>query len=137
MAKTKEPFAQIPLSVLCNSKLSASARVLYGLIISKHSSEGYCYATNSTLAEWLGTTESTVVKRLKELKNEGLIKFFYATNEQGTSRKIYPQVLPKGDIENHQKGVSKTTRDNTLSKERVKKVLWQRPSHFPTQEPNV
>lgn len=130
-----KPFAQIPLEVLRNTKLSHAAIVLYGLILSKVNKEGYCYATNETLAEWHGTSESTVVKRLKELKGAELVKTFYT----GLSRKIYPQnkveISQKEIVENHQKGVSNSTTYNSLSKERQRRVLWQRPSPSSGSDP--
>ena len=69
MSKPKvQPFAQVPLEVLYNTELSTAARTHYAIILSKVNKEGYCYATNETLANWLGTTERTVGRNLKELK---------------------------------------------------------------------
>jgi predicted transcriptional regulator len=129
------PFAQVPLEVLYNAELSHSARVLYALILSKVAKEGHCFATNETLAEWLGTSESTVVKRLKELKSKELIKTFYTTTEAGSTRKIYPQIVIKRVVENQQKGVSNSISNNSLSKERQRRVLWQRPSPSSGSDP--
>ena len=129
------PFTQIPLEVLYNTELSHSAIILYGLILSKVNKEGYCYATNETFAGWLGSSESTVVKRLKELKSAELIKTFYT----GLSRKIYPQnkveKTEKEIVENQQKGLSNSTTYNSLSKERQRRVLWQRPSPSSGSDP--
>lgn len=132
MSKPKvQPFAQVPLEVLYNTKLSTAARTLYAIVLSKVNKEGYCYATNETLANWLGTTERTVGRNLKELKDVELVKTFYT----GLSRKIYPQDVvkkeDKGIDKNMQKGTTSMSTYNSLSKERQeRKVLWQRPSTF-------
>lgn len=118
------PFAQVALEVLYNAKLSTAARTLYAIVVSKVNKEGYCYATNETLAEWLGTTERTVGRNLKELKNAELLKTF----NKGLSRKIYPQIVIKRVDKNMQKGTTPVSTYNSLSKERQKKVLWLAPS---------
>lgn len=136
MSKPKvQPFAQVPLEVLYNTELSTAARTLYAIILSKVNKEGYCYATNETLANWLGTTERTVGRNLKELKDVELVKTFYT----GLSRKIYPQnkveTPQKGVDKNMQKGTTQMSTYNSLSKERQRKVLWQKPSPFSELDP--
>jgi hypothetical protein len=126
------PFAQIPLEVLYNPELSTAARTLYAIVLSKVNKEGYCYATNETLAEWLGTTERTVRRNLKELKNKTLVKTF----NEGLSRKIYPQIVIKGEDKNMQKGETTVSTYNSLSKERQRRVVWSKPSPSSTQDSN-
>lgn len=136
MTKPKvQPFAQVPLEVLYNTELSTAARTLYAIVLSKVNKEGYCYATNETLANWLGTTERTVGRNLKELKDVELVKTFYT----GLSRKIYPQnkveIDQKGVDKNMQKGTTQMSTYNSLSKERQRRVLWQRPSPSSGSDP--
>ena len=132
MAKPKVvPFAQVPLEVLYNAELSTSARTLYAIVLSKVNKEGYCYATNETLAEWLGTTERTVRRNLKELKVNLLVKTF----NEGLSRKIYPQNVIKREDKNMPKGETSVSTYNSLSKERQRRVLWQRPSPSSGSDP--
>jgi hypothetical protein len=132
MSKPKVvPFAQVPLEVLYNPKLSTSARTLYAIVLSKVNKEGYCYATNETLAEWLGTTERTVRRNLKELKTAELVKTF----NEGLSRKIYPQNVIKREDKNMPKGETTVSTYNSLSKERQRRVLWQRPSPSSGSDP--
>jgi len=126
------PFAQVPLEVLYNPKLSTSARTLYAIVLSKVNKEGYCYATNETLAEWLGTTERTVRRNLKELKTAELVKTF----NEGLSRKIYPQIVIKGEDKNMQKGETTVSTYNSLSKERQRRVVWQKPSSSSAADSN-
>ena len=132
MAKPKVvPFAQVPLEVLYNAELSTSARTLYAIVLSKVNKEGYCYATNETLAEWLGTTERTVRRNLKELKVNLLVKTF----NEGLSRKIYPQIVIKKEDKNMPKGETTVSTYNSLSKEKQRRVLWQRPSPSSGSDP--
>jgi hypothetical protein len=132
MAKPRVvPFAQVPLEVLYNPKLSTSARTLYAIVLSKVNKEGYCYAANETLAEWLGTTERTVRRNLKELKVNLLVKTF----NEGLSRKIYPQIVIKREDKNMPKGETTVSTYNSLSKERQRRVLWQRPSPSSGSDP--
>jgi predicted transcriptional regulator len=126
------PFAQVPLEVLYNPKLSTSARTLYAIVLSKVNKEGYCYATNETLAEWLGTTERTVRRNLKELKTAELVKTF----NEGLSRKIYPQIVIKGEDKNMQKRETTVSTYNSLSKERQRRVVWQKPSSSSAADSN-
>jgi len=125
------PYAKVPLEVLYNSELSTSARTLYAIVLSKVNKEGYCYATNETLAEWLGTTERTVRRNLEELKTKTLVKTF----NEGLSRKIYPQIYIKGEDKNMPKGETPMSTYNSLSKERQRRVLWQRPSPSSASDP--
>lgn len=80
-------FITVPAHIYHNKEISKLTQNLYGLIIGLSSQEGYCYATNKTLAKMLNCSISSVNKGLQQLKNIEVIRI--ELNELGNSRKIY------------------------------------------------
>lgn len=81
----------IPPQVMADKRLTQSAKVLYGKINGLTGERGYCWASNETLAEYLG---------MKDIRNplEKLIKFQYIKrvlfSKEGNVRHLYP-LLPQ------------------------------------------
>jgi hypothetical protein len=86
-------FAQIPNSVLMDTRLSFLERVLYGLILSKINKEGYCWSSNETLAEWVGCSERWIRQSLSNLKKLDYVKTEQKNVKGKTERKIFPLVV--------------------------------------------
>lgn len=64
----------IPVHLMADRNLSATAKLLYGVIDSYQKISGVCYASNAQLAEQLaGVTERTVTRTVTELENAGYI----------------------------------------------------------------
>ena len=64
----------VPTHLLADRNLSATAKLLYGVIDSYQKISGVCYATNAQLAEQLaGVTERTVTRTVTELEKAGYI----------------------------------------------------------------
>lgn len=82
-------FVVIPYYVIEDPKLPDKSKVLYGLISALANKEGYCYATNSYLADKLGCKERIVRYHLSILKRKKLIKVEVEKNSTGTWRKIW------------------------------------------------
>lgn len=84
--------------VLNDSRLSSSAKLLFGLITSLQTKTGYCYASNEFLAKELGVTcEDTITKLVRKLKETGYITIEIERDEQTKKtlmRKIFPCILP-------------------------------------------
>lgn len=80
-------FITVPAHIYLNKELSKTTQNLYGLIISLSTQEGYCYATNKTIAKMLNCSLSSVSRGLQQLKENGVIRI--KLNELGNSRKIY------------------------------------------------
>lgn len=89
-------WAVIPASVLGDRKLSANAKILYGVISSMMGAEGYCSATNAQLAEAVGSKEDTITSWVSTLAKAGHIRVFVLPNCEtgGKVRYIYP-ALPQ------------------------------------------
>lgn len=91
MEETQIGWILIPPQVMADKKLTQSAKVLYGKINGLTSVKGYCWASNDTLAEYLG---------MKDIRNplEKLIKFGYIKRvvfpKEGNARHLYP-LLPQ------------------------------------------
>ena len=66
-------YIHIPSHVYLNQSLSKSTQTLYGLLIALAHKDGYCYATNKSLAEMLEISISTINKSLAQLKQHELI----------------------------------------------------------------
>lgn len=91
-------YLKIPISVLMDKSISPNAKLLYGVIVVLSYVRDYCFADNTYLAETLNTTNRTITRLIKELKDSNYI---YITNEKH-KRKIYIKDVPTSsiDIEN-------------------------------------
>jgi biotin operon repressor len=75
----------VPTHLLVDREVSATAKLLYGVIDSFQKKSGVCYASNDRLAEELaGCTPRTISKCVSELKNGG-----YIVVDDTKGRKIY------------------------------------------------
>ena len=77
-------YVKIPISVLMDKSISPNAKLLYGVIVVLSYVRDYCSAYNSYLSEILNTTNRTITRLIKELKDSNYI---YITNEK--HKKIY------------------------------------------------
>lgn len=75
----------VPTHLLADREVSATAKLLYGVIDSFQKKSGICFASNDRLAEELGgCTARTVSKCVAELRSGG-----YIVVEEDKGRKIY------------------------------------------------
>ena len=81
-------FAIIPMSILENKNLSASAKLLYGEIMALSKKSGQCYATNEYMANMLGISKRSIPQIIKELSGIGLILVNIKRSKKGTYRHI-------------------------------------------------
>ena len=70
-------YLKIPESVLSNSNICATSKILYGYISLLCHQNGYCYATNSFLGKTLKVTPRTITRLIRELKDANLITISY------------------------------------------------------------
>ena len=80
-----ETYVKIPDRIMSRKKLSPAAKLLYGLLMSLCQSKGYCWATNSALAERLGMGRKSMTRLLGELREHGLI-YYDKTGGAGAER---------------------------------------------------
>ncbi|RZK25399.1 MAG: hypothetical protein EOO43_05615 [Flavobacterium sp.] len=77
------------VSVLEDAELSCQSRILFHIISSLSYIEGFCFATNETLAIRLGLKKTMVKQYLKELELSNLIESKTTTCSYGKRREIY------------------------------------------------
>lgn len=76
--------------------------ILYCKIYSMSAYNGFCNATNKYFADFLCTTERSIQRYIRSLKDNGYIKIYELRNGSHTeSRKIYPQKGYINKIENN------------------------------------
>lgn len=92
----------VPVDILRDQTISATAKLLYGIVDSFQRKSGICYASNERLAEELGgCTPRTVSKCIGELKDAGYVLIYsgkvrkislsvYANDGQEGRRKLPP-----------------------------------------------
>lgn len=88
-------YVKIPISVLIDKSISSNAKLLYGVIVVLSYVRDYCFADNTYLAETLNTTNRTITRLIKELKDSNYI---YITNEKH-KRKIYIKDVSTSSID--------------------------------------
>lgn len=79
-------FLIIPLEIYQNHQLSSVSKILFGKILSLSNKDGYCYASNKYLADSLSLSTRTIIRYIKELKDEGIID---CKSLRGKKRHIY------------------------------------------------
>lgn len=78
-----------------DKSISPNAKLLYGVILVLLYVRDYCFADNTYLAETLNTTNRTITRLIKELKDSNYI---YITNEKH-KRKIYIKDVSTSSID--------------------------------------
>lgn len=98
MKKEKQiPFAQVPLSVLKDKNLSSLEKIVYSLVLGNSKLKGYYWGSNSTLAESAGCSERWIRQSLTKLEELDYVKRYSETKDMKTQRKIYPQIVVRGE----------------------------------------
>lgn len=87
------------------------------LIISSLCAEkGYCYASNTYLAELFGIPEQSISRKLKKLKDKGYIEIQYTKKGcEVISREIRLTNLLTDDYQNRQSTINKNVKENNTS----------------------
>lgn len=78
-------YITIPYSVLENTKLNSTDKLLMGIINSLAHNENYCYANNEYLSKKLNVSKRTISKSLSKLKSEKFVRVETMNN----GRRIY------------------------------------------------
>ena len=100
----------VPTHLLADREVSATAKLLYGVIDSFQRKSGVCYASNERLAEEIaGCSARTISRALSELKNGGYIEI-----DDAKGRKIYLSTSTAGVRMGRQKCLPPTTEMSTL-----------------------
>jgi DNA-binding MarR family transcriptional regulator len=74
-----------------HNTLSDGAKLTYALILGLSNRYGYCFATNSALAEMRNTSESSLKRHIKELLDNKVLEAEY---NKRNDRRLRPIVIP-------------------------------------------
>lgn len=89
-------YAIIPATVLFNEYVKPNEKLLYAIISVLANKEGYCFASNSYLANLLKAQPHTVSKWVSHLRELGFVCLDMIKNDKGEiiQRRIYPNDTP-------------------------------------------
>ncbi len=89
-------YSIIPATILYNKELKANEKLLYAIITSLASKEGYCFATNKYLAEKLGVNPKTISSWISDLQKRKfiIVELIRNENKQIMQRRIYINDAP-------------------------------------------
>lgn len=120
-------YAVIPADVRYDSRLPASAKLLYGEISALIGSDGFCYASNQYFSKLFGLAEESVSRLIAKLEGAGHIVRELVRDDAGqiVQRRLYlrvsaPVVHPvdknvNTSPQNNQEGIDKNVKDTNLS----------------------
>jgi hypothetical protein len=111
-APTNKPnyYAIITANVRYSTKISDSAKLLFGEITALSNKHGYAFPSNQYLAELYDTSERTIQRRLKELKDNGFINVILIRDKDSKEvlqRQIYPKTSEDSTMGGHDKSVTR------------------------------
>lgn len=81
-----DKYVKIPMFIILDRNVCNNNKILYGIIILLSHKEGYCYADNKYLGNWLGVCPRRISGLLRELSANNYITMEYKHKFQ---RKIY------------------------------------------------
>ena len=89
-------YAVIPATILFNENLKANEKLLYAIITALATKEGYCFASNTYLADLLNAQAHTISKWVSHLKELGFVCIDIIKSEKGEiiQRRIYLNDIP-------------------------------------------
>lgn len=84
-------FVVIPYWVLVSEELNANEKILYGVISSLTKKNGFCYASNSYLADVMKMHPASVSRCVNHMKELGVISldYIYGKGKECEERRIY------------------------------------------------
>jgi DNA-binding MarR family transcriptional regulator len=91
----RSAFTVINAPVLYSSKLNDSEKIIYGHISNLSNEYGYCYATNSYLAELTGKSLAAVKRAIKKLSDLQFIEITHVSKNKFNERQITLAHFPK------------------------------------------
>lgn len=95
-------YSIIPATILFNNQIEPNEKLLYAMLTSLASKEGFCFASNKYLAERLNVKANTVSSWITDLKRKGyiIVEIVRSDNNEIIQRKIYindvPYMINKG-----------------------------------------
>lgn len=115
-------YSIIPTTILFNYKLKPNVKLLYAVITSLTTKEGYCYASNSYLGEKFDVDPKTISSWLKELRkfNYIIVEIIRNDKKEIIQRRIYindsPYTLKNGHPStlNNENSIHQKIEDNNI-----------------------
>lgn len=118
----------IPLSVLCDNRISSLEKLLLIHIISLCINKGYCWATNSYFMKVHGYSKQTISKCINDLASLGYIKLKYEKESTNNSKRTITldQVLKKEiqDIKDNL-NTSVQSKFNHYNKNKINEIYYK------------
>ena len=89
-------FVIIPPTVLCDPRLSAGEKMVYGRVFGFIKAHGYCNASNDYIGQHIGMSKNTVRNYLSRLYDLGYLRYEVIRSESKEilERRIYPTLVP-------------------------------------------
>ena len=81
-------YVVIPTALLMDDKVSSQAKLTFGIISNLSNQRGYCFASNSYIANLLNLHENTISKHIGELINTGYLIRFDEVTSIGLQRRL-------------------------------------------------
>ena len=78
-------YVEVPMIVLLDNDISSTSKLLMGLITTLTMKEGFCYASNKYLSNFLKVSRRTITSCISSLKRKNYIK----VENDPNMRKIY------------------------------------------------
>lgn len=78
-------YVEVPMIVLLDEDISSTSKILMGLITTLSMKNGYCYASNKYLSNFLKVSKRTITNSLSSLRRKKYIK----VEQEPYMRKIY------------------------------------------------
>lgn len=86
-------YCIIPPHILADEELSANEKIIYGRVQGLTKEKGYCFASNTWLAEHVGLSKGTVSNIISKLSDKGYLRreTIRDKNKRIIERRLYPQ----------------------------------------------
>ncbi len=89
-------FANLPYPVRASTNISSDEKLLYAEVIARLTPAGCCKTTNETFAQFFGTDERTISRRVKNLATWGYVRI--TQDHKRHIRKLWPLEIQIPDI---------------------------------------
>ena len=132
-------YSIIPATILFNNQIKPNEKLLYAMLTSLASKEGFCFASNKYLAERLNVKANTVSSWITDLKRKGfiIVEIIRSDNNEIIQRKIYindvPYIINKGlpsAINIEEGNLQKTKNNNKINNKNINKAVFDKNEAF-------
>lgn len=91
-------FAVLTAQVLYDTKITDTQKILYAIVSNLTNATGYCYATNSYLADIMNCSQESIRRHLSALEGAGYINRRMTKNKGREQRLLYLNAIPPTEL---------------------------------------